>query len=112
MFTDNRVDQDLRQHEEAHEAAELKFINNYQDNLDIIVDESKRLLMDSCELLSKGYIECVEPDVFGFLCAVYKVYTQDFESFPESFKRELFQGVCRDLGHDFDDYSADLMKSV
>ena len=112
MFNDNRVDQDLRQYESEHERSELNFIHNYQENLGEIVSETKRLIQKASELISKGYVESTEEDVLIFICASTNFYNLDLDVIPDSFKREIFEGVCRDSGRDCDLYINDLLAAV
>ena len=111
MFNDNRVDQDLRQHEEAHEAAELKFINNYQDNLDSIIGQARYLVSSPAILAKLEYVE-MEPDALIWICSAASTYELKLSTLPVTLLNGLFEGICRSSGHDFEDYEADLMKSV
>ena len=99
----------LKLREEAEDAAEVKFLNEYADHLDDILTTAKELTINTTELLSTGYIESLENDVLIFLSVMYEVNALKFRHLPKSYRVELFQGICRDQAHDFEDYEADLM---
>ena len=107
----DHLEQDLNKHEHDSAQAELQAEADYSINLLTIVNEAKELTLDTSRLLSTHYIEGLETDTIIFISVMYEVNKLKFRHLPKSYRVELFEGICRDQAHCFEDYRHDLMRA-
>ena len=100
---------DIKHHEDNQDRLQKEFEAAYPDNLAEIINIAKELLTTTGALVKSGHIESMEPDVVMFICIMFRGEKASLNALPDSFRNELFEGVCRKLDYDCDDYIDGLM---